>query len=227
MKNKKMALKAILFDLDNTLVDFMSMKRDSVRAAAEAMVEKGLKADVDELEKKLFDFYLEYGIESNDAFLKFLETEFGKIDHRVLAAAVVAYIAARDTKDYTYPGVRKTILEIRKMGYKTGLVSDGPRLKVWMRLVKSGLDDLFDTVVTYDDTCKRKPSPEPFLKACEELGVKPEECIFVGDWPERDIEGAKNVGMKTCWVEYGKNPQINQQSDYIILSIKQIIEVLA
>ena len=198
-----MKFKAILFDLDNTLVDFIGMKRDSVRAAAEAMVGRGVETDVDILEKKLFDFYLEYGIESNDAFLRFLEVEFGKIDHRVLAAAVVAYIAARDAKDYTYAGVRETITELRSNGYKTGLVSDGPQLKVWIRLVKNELDNLFDTVVTYDDTCKRKPAPEPFLKACENLNVKPEECLFVGDWPERDIEGAKKVGMRTAWAKYG------------------------
>jgi HAD superfamily hydrolase (TIGR02253 family) len=219
-----MTLKVVLFDLDNTLVDFMSMKRDAVRAAAEAMVEKGLNADVDKLEKKLFDFYLEYGIESNDAFLKFLEKNFGTVNHRVLAAAVVAYISARDAKGYTYPGVRETIQKLKKKNYKIGLVSDGPRLKVWIRLVKNNLDDLFDTVVTFDDTSKRKPAKEPFLKACKNLKVKPQECLMVGDWPERDIAGAKAVGMKTCWAKYGANRESNI-GDYYISNLNEILKL--
>ena len=96
-----------------------------------------------------------------------------------------------------------------------------------MRLNSAGIDDLFDVVVTHDDTGKNKPSKEPFLKACKDLDVKPEECLMVGDWPERDIQGAKDVGMKTCWAKYGKNPQQKHEADYIINSIKQIIEVLA
>jgi len=109
---------------------------------------------------------------------------------------------------------------------KLGLITDGLRLKAWMRLNAAGLDHLFNAVVTYEDTGKRKPAKEPFLLACEELEVKPQECLMIGDWPERDIEGAKKIGMKTCWAKYG-SPVKECKSDFELNSIKQILEVVA
>ena len=67
------------------------------------------------------------------------------------------------------------------------------------------------------------------LKALPLLGlldVKPEECLFVGDWPERDIEGAAAVGMRTCWAKYGSFVELCPETDFEINSIKQILEII-
>src|SRR4030042_1884661 len=88
----KMTIKAVLFDLDNTLIDFMKMKKEASRAAAYAMVDAGLKVNKAELAEKLFDYYLNHGIESDDAFKNYLLKEFRKIDYKILAAAVNAYL---------------------------------------------------------------------------------------------------------------------------------------
>ena len=66
-----------------------------------------------------------------------------------------------------------------------------------MKFKIARLNKKFEVVVTH------KNKKTPFLKACENLNVKPQECLFVGDWPERDIVGAKGVGMKTAWAKYG------------------------
>jgi len=50
-----------------------------------------------------------------------------------------------------------------------------------MRLNEAGLDSYFDAVVNYDDTGKKKPAKEPFLRICDELWVIPEECLMVGE----------------------------------------------
>jgi HAD superfamily hydrolase (TIGR02253 family) len=198
-------IKAVLFDLDNTLVDFMTMKREATRAAAYAMVGAGLKADRDELAGKLFDYYLRYNIESDDAFQNYMMKEYRRIDYRALGAGVNAYLAEKGKHMKPYPGVVETLAELRRRGLKLAVVSDGVRLKAWMRLNAAGLDGFFDAVVTPEDTGKRKPAKEPFLKACEILKVRPEECLMVGDWPERDIAGAKAAGMRTCWAKYGSS----------------------
>lgn len=223
---EKQMIKAVLFDLDNTLIDFMRMKKEASRAAAYAMVEAGLKANKDELAEKLFNYYLEHGIESDDAFKNYLLKEFRKIDYRVLAAAVNAYLKEKYIHLNPYPGVPETLEELKKRGLKLAIVSDGLRLKAWMRLNAAGLDKYFDTVVAYEDTGKKKPAPEPFLTACEKLGVKPQECLMVGDWPERDIEGAKALGMKTCWAEYGTVVSTKSVADFAIKDITEIMEVI-
>jgi HAD superfamily hydrolase (TIGR02253 family) len=218
-------IKAVIFDLDNTLFDFMKMKKEATRVAARAMIKAGLIANRAELTKKLFDHYLDYGIDSSDAFQKYLLSTYKKIDYRILAAAINAYLREKALHLIPYPGVAETLKSLKKQGLKLAIVSDGHRLKVWMRLSAAGLDRYFDTVVTYDDTGKKKPAREPFLKALSLLRVKPSECLMVGDWPERDIVGAKACGITTCWAKYGSRLSEGHE-DFVLHEIKDIFKVI-
>jgi putative hydrolase of the HAD superfamily len=222
-----MTIKAVLFDLDNTLIDFMKMKKEASRAAAYAMVDAGLKTNKVELAEKLFDYYLKHGIESDDAFKNYLLKEFRRIDYRVLGAAVNAYLKEKYLHLNPYPCVPETLEQLKKKGLKLAVVSDGLRLKAWMRLNAAGLDKYFDIVVAYEDTSKKKPAPEPFLTACEKLGVKPQECLMVGDWPERDIHGAKAVGMTTCLAKYDQIIDKTIVADYELDEIKKLISLIS
>jgi HAD superfamily hydrolase (TIGR02253 family) len=217
-------VKAIIFDLDNTLIDFMTMKKAASTAAANAMIEAGLKDHPEDLVKRLFSFYLDHGIESDDAFEQYLLQEYKAVDYRVLAAAVNAYLKEKYLHLKPYPGVVETLRELKQQGFKLGIVSDGVRLKAWMRLNEAGLDSYFDVVVTYEDTGKQKPAKEPFLRVCDELEVIPEECLMVGDWPERDVQGGRSVGMKTCLATYGQlRPG---KADYQIESFANLLDVV-
>ena len=197
-------IKAIIFDIDNTLIDFMSMKQAASAAAANAMIKAGLQDDPEDLAEELFAFYLEHGIESDDAFEEYLKQEYNAVDYRILASAVNAYLKEKYLHLKPYPGVVETLRELKRQGFKLGVVSDGFRLKAWMRLNEAGLDGYFDAVVTYEDTGKRKPAKDPFLLICDELDVNPEECLMLGDWPERDVQGGRLAGMKTCLAKYGQ-----------------------
>lgn len=224
---ERMTLKAVLFDLDNTLIDFTKFKKKATYAAAKAMVKAGLKADPKKLGQKLLKFYYTHGIESDNAFEQYLLREFKKVDYRVLAAGVNAYLQEKYIHLKPYLGVVKTLQTLRKKGLKLAVVSDGLRLKAWMRLNAAGLDPYFHAVVTFDDTGMKKPAKEPFLKACKALRVKPEECLMVGDWPERDIEGARRLGMKTVWAKYGiRYPGKNRLISYELRRIDDIVNIV-
>ena len=217
-------IKAIIFDIDNTLIDFMSMKRAASAAAANAMIEAGLHDAPTDLPEKLFTFYLEHGIESDDAFEEYLKQEYKAVDYRILASAVNAYLKEKYLHLKPYPGVVKTLRELKRQGYKLGVVSDGVRLKAWMRLNGAGLDSYFDAVVTYEDTGKRKPAKEPFLLICDQLNIKPEECLMLGDWPERDVQGGRLAGMKTCLAKYGQMHET--KADYQIESFSKLLTIV-
>jgi putative hydrolase of the HAD superfamily len=217
-------IKAVIFDIDNTLIDFMSMKRAASAAAANAMIEAGLHDAPTDLPEKLFTFYLEHGIESDDAFEEYLKQEYKAVDYRILASAVNAYLKEKYLHLKPYPGVVKTLRELKRQGYKLGVVSDGVRLKAWMRLNEAGLDGYFDAVVTYDDTGKRKPAKEPFLLICDQLNIKPEECLMLGDWPERDVQGGRLAGMKTCLAKYGQMHET--KADYQIESFSKLLTIV-
>ena len=223
-----MSIKAVLFDLDNTLVDFVGMKKRATRAAARAMVAAGLKEDAESLSTELFDFYLGYWIEADDAFEKFLLKKYGKIDIRVLAAGVNNYLKEKYNHLHAYPGVKEALEKLKERNLKLAVVSDGMRLKAWMRLNEAGIDSYFDTVITFDDTGKKKPSSEPFRRAVDDLGISSGECVFVGDWPERDIAGAKAVGMITVLARYGwLRKGAEHKADYEIDDISEILGIVS
>ena len=106
------------------------------------------------------------------------------------------------------------------------IVSDAPKLKAWIRLVSMKLNHLFDVVVTFDDTKEMKPSTKPFLVAFKKLKLKPRECLMVGDRPERDIKGAKKLGMVTCFAKYGNQEAKSSEADYEINDIKELLEIV-
>ncbi len=196
-------VKAVVFDMDNTLVDFMKMKRAAVDAAVDAMIDAGLDLTPKQASRKIFAIYDEKGIEFQQVFDEFLVDILGYVDYRILANGILAYRRAREGVMVAYPHVRMTLTRLVRMGLKLGVVSDAPRLQAWMRLCSLGIDNFFEAVVTFDDTGKRKPAPEPFQKVLELLGVEPTEAVMVGDWAERDILGAKEIGMYTVFARYG------------------------
>jgi putative hydrolase of the HAD superfamily len=81
--------------------------------------------------------------------------------------------------------------------------------------------------VTYEDTEKRKPAPEPFEKALQLLKVPADQAIMIGDWAERDIVGAKVLGMKTVFARYGDSFGTGRSgADYDIWDIRELVEIV-
>ena len=196
-------IKGVVFDLDNTLLDFMKMKQVAVRSAIRGMIEAGLQID----EKKSFEdiiaLYEKIGWENQKVFDVFLENSIGHVDNKFLAAGVVAYRRAREANLLAYPNVNKTLIELTKLGMKLAVVSDAPSREAWMRIYYLNLYHFFDVVITFDDSGERKPSAIPFEMALKKLGLKPQSSLMIGDWPERDVVGAKKIGMRTAFAVYG------------------------
>lgn len=219
-------IKSVIFDLDNTLIDFMAMKKISCDAAVSAMIGAGLNANKDRAMKELFALYDKYGLEKKTIFQKFLKKVAKKIDYEVLASGIVAYRRVRSGFLEPYPHVSEVLFELKQRGIKLAIVSDAPRLKAWIRLVSMKINHLFDVVVTFDDTKKMKPSAVPFQFAFKKLNLKPHECLMVGDRPERDIKGAKKLGMVTCFAKYGNPKAKGSNADYEINDIKELLEIV-
>lgn len=197
-------IKAVLFDLDNTLIDFWKMKRLCSEEAVRAMVDAGLKIDEEKGIEKLFKLYQEHGMEDQRIFDKFIKSVHGKLDYKILASGVAAYRRVKFGHLATYPHTRETLIKLKENGLKLGIVSDAPAKQAWLRLAELNLIDFFDVVIALEGRGKMKPHSMPFRKALEKLKLKPEEILFVGDNPRRDILGAKKVGMKTALAKYGQ-----------------------
>ena len=220
-------IKAVVFDIDNTLTDFMRMKRAAVDAAVEAMIDAGLKVDKKTMVDKIFEVYWRDGVEDQKIFDKVLQKEFGKVDYKILAAGIIGYRRAKDGTMTLYPHVHMTLIELMGMGIQRAVISDAPKLPVWLRIVGLGLHHFFDHIITSEDFGAPKPSPEPFQKALEFLGTAPAETLMVGDWADRDIAGARRVGMKTAWAKYGNCFDTKDSgADYELADIYDIVEII-
>lgn len=224
----------VIFDLDNTLTDFMQAKENSIQAAVDAMVDAGLPVGVQEATDGIFAIYKNVGIEHQRIFNLFLEKTTGKVDDHILAAAVVAYRRARGASLVPYPHAKFVLNRLLKEGYKLAVVSDAPRYEAWLRLNYLGLQHTFDLVLTYDDTGYHKPDPKPFLMALDQLQAKADRTVLIGDWVERDILGGQNAGLHTVYARYGdkysqyadKVDTPDTKPDFVVDDLLELLGVL-
>ena len=220
-------IKAVIFDLDNTLVDFMSMKRQAISAAVESMIDAGLTLGREQIHSRIDAIYKERGIEFQNVFDQLLYDVFQKVDYKILSAGIIAYRRAREAALVPYPHVNMTLIALLKRGVKLAVVSDAPSREAWLRLCDLNFHHLFDCVVTFDDTGERKPSPAPFLRALQSLKVQPRETLMVGDWPERDMVGAAQVGITTVFARYGDTfGTVESGARYELNDISELLDVI-
>ena len=220
-------IKAVIFDLDNTLLDFMRMKTMAIDAALNGMIEAGMLIQRSTARERIFEIYEEKGWEYQEVLDDFITEETGTLDYKILAGGIVAYKKAKEASLILYPNVYSTLISLSKMGLKLGVVSDAPSREAWVRICSVNLHHIFDAVVTFDDTGEHKPSPEPFNKVSKLLDILPQNLLMIGDWPERDVIGAKKLGMKTAFARYGDVfDTVVSGADYDIDNIHEIISII-
>ena len=220
-------IRALLFDLDNTLTDFMKMKEASIGGAIDGMIDMGLAVDAEDARRRIFAIYDREGIEYQRVFDRYLAEELGNVPPSMLAAAIVGYRRVRDTYLVLFPHVRYTLNELLRRGIRLAVLSDAPALQAWLRLHHLALHHIFEFVVTFDDTQERKPSPVGFRKVLELLRMEPHEVLMVGDWPERDMVGAARLGLPTVFARYGDTKAtVASGADHEIDDIKEILEII-
>ena len=120
-------------------------------------------------------------------------------------------------------GVKEILTFLKENGYKVALATSAKRERAIKQLKMANIKELFDCIVCGDEVINAKPNPEIFLKAAEELSVKPENCIVIEDSPA-GIESAYNANMVGIHVEDLK------KADEIILkychkSFKNLIDI--
>ena len=221
-------LKAVIFDLDNTLVNFWKFKQESAREAAKAMISAGLEMKEESIYHLIFKIYQERGVEYQFVFTDLLKPfAFEKVKfERIRDAAIVAYLRKKGQVLRPYPGIIETLTAL-KSSYRLAVLTDAARDQAHSRLNFTGLSEYFEAVGTLHDTNVYKPGVEPFLAICKKLGVEPSECLMVGDNPARDMAGAHAVGMKTCLAKY--DPYFEKAGplpDYEIDKPEKLLEIV-
>lgn len=220
-----MSLKGIIFDMDNTLFDFVEAK---LIACTEIVTFLGA-GDPEELfeyfrrdkhgfenPENIRDYMVDHGIgplEKYDNCITIYETE--KIRHIRL-----------------YPHVMETLEELREMGMLLGVVTDASSRNARMRLEKLGIARFLHLLAASDITGAKKPAHEPFKYALHTMGLSAHEALFVGDSLRRDIAPSKQLGMLTAYAAYGdRNSKVDRTEgieapDHTIHNFREIMELV-
>lgn len=192
-------LKAVLFDLDGTLVDSLPEIYHGVcetcrrlkltppsKEAVAAMIGRGVVVLVERLKRHLA---VPDSVATEREMLDILVEEWDKTKGEMI--------------DF-YPGTLEGIRELREKGIRTALVTNKLR-SLTVEFVKArGIEELFDTIVAGDDCKKAKPAPDMLLRAMDEIGVSAESVVMVGD-SRNDALAARAAGVTAVLVETGYN----------------------
>lgn len=124
-----------------------------------------------------------------------------------------------------FPDVRKILEQISK-DYRLGIISNSRSDSVRRILKEEALDHFFERVILSKDVGFRKPDCRIFECALTALNVTADEALFVGDSFSKDVQGAKDVGMKTIWLTHQGNDS-NPMCDAIATELKEIPQLIA
>jgi len=224
-----MRIKAVVFDIEDTLYDSSLQMRMARLNAIRAMKEAGLPIDLETGYKMLEEIVKEYGPHYTKHFDKLLKRLGLKWDPRVIAAGVVAETSQVYLKPYsdTIP----TLIRLRDLGYRLGVIAGGRSVKEWQKLIQLGVDHIFHSVLISEDLGTEEISVDQFLEGTRRLDVEPEETLYVSSKPNEGILYANKAGLVTVRVRRGdsfveKPKALEARPKYTIDRLSDILDLL-
>jgi HAD superfamily hydrolase (TIGR01509 family) len=184
------AYKAVVFDMDGTLVDSERAMLDLWVSAARA---EGFDFSREVIQKTI-------GTTNNDT-MRIMAGEYPGAPHEAIRAQMSAlYRGMRDRGEIGLrPGAREAIAAARALGLRIALCTSTGAASAELTLKSAGISDVFDAVICGGDVTRGKPDPEPYLTAAARLGVDPRECLAVEDSPS-GARSALAAGMDVAFV---------------------------
>ena len=154
-------------------------------------------------------------------------------DPEEIERMVVTYrdynFAHHDEMVSPFPGMHDAISALKESGVALGVVTSKARVGLERGLKVTGLDGVFDGLVSIDDVEHHKPHPEPVLKALEILGSSPDGTLFVGDSPH-DMAAGRSAGVRTAaalWGPFTRATLEPHSPDYWLTDPSEIAALIA
>ncbi|MBE0477430.1 MAG: HAD-IA family hydrolase [Coriobacteriia bacterium] len=209
-------LQGVLFDLDGTLINTVSLILSSFRYATERVLGQALPDPVlmRNVGVPLIDQMREFDPERADELLRVYR------EHNA---------AHHDEMVVEYPGTEETLEWLRARRYPLAVVTSKGTPMTIRGLQRFGLERFFDVVVTADDVPEHKPDPHPVEHAAKLLDVDVTRSVYVGDSPHDMAAGigAGAISTAALWGAFASEDVLEPGPDYALRSMKDLPEMLS
>ena len=192
-----MSLKAVIFDLDDTLVSEIQYAMSGYKEVAAHIETKGYTGkNAAAIYKELTGLFFE---DHKNVFNRFLINN-GRDDSRDNVMELVEIYRNHLPDIEYYDDVLPALRDLREKGIKTGILSDGYAVTQRQKIRALEAEKDFDIIILTDEIGRDawKPSPKGFNIISERFNIEPEEILYVGDNPEKDFYLSKTAGVKTA-----------------------------
>ncbi|MEA3430501.1 MAG: HAD family hydrolase [Nanoarchaeota archaeon] len=235
-------IKAIIFDFDNTLEDFLTVKHKAEMKIGQYLHKKHKILPLFFLDK-FDDIDMEVShigavkkkpkfFDRHYWFKMFFSLARMKVSKKEIERLVHMYWGYINKNAKLLPHVKST-LNYLKGKYKIVVMSDsdGSKKIKYERIKNVGIFDKIDMIVLGEDVGVNKPHRYFYNYVFKRMKLKASECVMVGDKPEVDLKLAKKLGMKTIWMKYGSwAEQLKGKKfsyvDYTVTDFKQLRKIL-
>ena len=214
-------IKACIFDLDGTLADTL----ESMAYVANTIMRQfGLK-------ETPVDNFKYYSGEGANMLMRRCLTDAGdpELIHFDEGQKLYREMFAADPmyKVTHYPGMPETLKALKKQGVRLAVCSNKPHPAA-VKVIARMFGDDFDLVIGQSDAIRRKPAPDGPLKVASEFGVRPEECMYVGD-TNTDMQTGNSAGMNTVGVTWGfrERKELEENHAKYIIDLPQELVALS
>jgi len=191
------------------LVDSLGVSRGAWRAAWQATLDAADRGDFGSIVGRVRAVLSTVGIANPDPAL---------VDR-------IAGLRLGSSYPVIYPDTRPALAELRKRGYRVGLISNIASYRAHY-LAELEFDQALDAVILSFDLRILKPDPRIYLAATEKLGVSPSECVFVDDQPKY-LAGAAALGMAPVLINRPNRDRAAREEPAGVLSVETLQELLA
>lgn len=196
-------LKAIFFDVDDTLYSTTEFARNARLAAIQNMIRFGLRMQKDdclrELEEVVKEFSSNYEQHFDKLLLRIPDHYYQGTNPAILIAAAVAGYHETKIRDLS---AHEDVVEVLKLikrysSLRLGIITNGVTIKQAEKVVRLDIYQYLDSGAIFisDQMGMNKPNIKLFLRACRAVAVRPPEAMYVGDHPRLDIDPANRTGM--------------------------------
>jgi len=227
-----MKYRHLFFDLDHTLWDFEANARATLEVLYSSLQLEARGINDFELfyrnylahNEKLWERYRKGYIKQDELRVKRMWLsllDFKIADDELSRTMSVQFLDLLPTRTILFPGTKEILTYLAGKGYILHLITNGFEKTQHSKLKHSGLDSFFKEVITSEGSNSLKPNKEIFEYALRKTRAQLHESIMIGDTPEVDILGAKNVGMDQVFVNHLRI-SIEEQPTYIVHSLKEL-----